>query len=191
MGKIDTTAIEGYADMTPEQKLAALENLELADPDYSGYVAKSVFDKTASDLAKLKKDNEALKKENMAKLSEDERAKQERDEELQKLRERNAELERNVAISVYKAKYLALGYNEALATETAQAWADGDHDKVIANTAAFLTAHDKQVKAGMLGEMPTPPAGSGTKTITAEEIMQIKDDVKRQQMIADHLDLFQ
>ena len=184
MGKIDTTAIEGYADMTPEQKLAALENLELAEPDYSGYVKKDVFDKTASDLAKLKK-------ESMAKMSEDERAKQERDEELQKLRDRNAELERNVAISVYKAKYLALGYNEALATETAQAWADGDHDKVIANTAAFLTAHDKQVKAGMLGEMPTPPAGSGTKTITAEEIMQIKDDVKRQQMIADHLDLFQ
>ncbi|MBR5276766.1 MAG: hypothetical protein IKU35_06500 [Bacteroidaceae bacterium] len=184
MGKIDTTAIEGYDAMTPEQKLAALENLELAEPDYSGYVKKEVFDKTASDLAKLKK-------ENMAKLSEDERAKQERDEELQKLKERNAELERNVAITTYKAQYLAMGYDDALATDTAQAWADGDHAKVIANTAAFLTAHDKQVKAGMLGEMKTPPAGSGTKTITAEEIMQIKDDVKRQQMIADHLDLFQ
>ena len=181
--KIDTTAIEGYADMTPEQKLAALEGFEVADPDYSGYVAKAVFDKTASELSKLKKDN-------LAKLSEDERAKQELADTLQNLQEENAKLKRDVAISKYKAQYLAMGYDEALATDTAQAWADGNTDKVIANHAAHIVAHDKQLKAGMLGEMPTPPAGSGTKSITADEIMAIKDDEKRQQMIAEHLELF-
>lgn len=182
--KIDTSAIEGYADMTPEQKLAALEGYEIADPDYSGYVSKATFDKTASDLAKLKK-------EALAKLTEDERAKQERDEELQRLKERNAELERTNTITKYKAQYLGMGYDEALAEETAKAWADGDYDKVVANTAAHITAHDKQLKAGMLGDMKTPPAGSGTKTLTADEIMAIKDDAKRQQMIAEHLDLFE
>lgn len=181
--KIDTTAIEGYESMTPEQKLAALEAYEIADPDYSGYVRKETFDKTASDLAKLKK-------ENLAKLTEDERAKQEREDELQKLRERNAELERANSISTYKAEYLKMGYDDELATSTATAWADGDHAKVIANHAAFVTAHDKQVKAGLLGDMPTPPAGSGTKAITQEEIMAIQDDEKRQAMIAEHLELF-
>lgn len=181
--KVDTSTIEGYAEMTPEQKLAALEGMEIADPDYSGYVKKDVFDKTASELAKLKKDN-------LAKLTEDERAKQERDEELQKLRDRNAELERMNTIAKYKAQYLAMGYDDALASETAQAWADGNAEKVIANTAAHIAAHDKQVKAGMLGEMQKPPAGSGTKTLTREEIMAVKDTAERQRLIAANPNLF-
>lgn len=182
--KIDTTAIEGYADMTPEQKLAALEGYEFADPDYSGYVKKETFDKTASELSKAKKDI-------LAKMSEDERAKQERDEELQRLRNENAELQRDKNIAKYRAQYLGMGYDDDLATKTATAWADGDFETVIANHASFITAHDKQVKAGMLGDMKMPPAGSGTKTITQDEIMAIKDDAERQRMIAEHLELFE
>lgn len=182
--KIDTTAIEGYADMTPEQKLAALEAIEIPEPDYSGYVKKETFDKTASELSKAKKDA-------LAKMSEDERAKQEREEELAQLRERNKELERTVSIASYKAKYLAMGYDDALAEDTANAWADGDFDKITKNQQMYLDAYEKKVKAGMLGKMETPPAGSGEKAITAEEIMAITDDAKRQQMIAEHLDLFQ
>ena len=53
--KISTEKIEGYADMTPEQKLAALEAYEMDDPDYSGYVTKEMFDKTASELSNTKK----------------------------------------------------------------------------------------------------------------------------------------
>jgi hypothetical protein len=44
MAKIDVTKIEGYADMTPEEKLKALEGYDVPDPDYSGYVKKDVFD---------------------------------------------------------------------------------------------------------------------------------------------------
>ena len=38
--RIDTSKIEGYEDMTPEQKVAALEGADIPDPDYSGYVKK-------------------------------------------------------------------------------------------------------------------------------------------------------
>lgn len=65
MAKIDISKIDGYADMTPEQKIAALEAFETEDPDYSGYVKKDIFDKTASELA-------AKKKELNEKLTEDE-----------------------------------------------------------------------------------------------------------------------
>ena len=34
MAKIDISKIDGYADMTPEQKIAALEAFETEDPDY-------------------------------------------------------------------------------------------------------------------------------------------------------------
>lgn len=184
MGKIDTSLIEGYADMTPEQKIAALESMELAEPDYSGYVKKDVFDKTASDLAKMKKDS-------LARMSEEERAKRETEEELEQLRARNKELERNATVSSYKAKYLAMGFDDKLAEETAQAWADGNQSKVIDNTAAFLAAHDKVVKADMLGKTPLPPAGSGVDTITREQIEAIKDDEQRVLAMAKHIELFQ
>ena len=44
--------IENYEYMTVEEKVAALEAYE---PDMSGFVAKSAFDKTASELADKKK----------------------------------------------------------------------------------------------------------------------------------------
>lgn len=181
--KIDTTTIAGYADMTPEQKLAALEGYEVADPDYSGYVKKDVFDRTASELSKLKKDAQA-------KMTADELANATREEELQKLRDRNAELERMNNISSYKTRYLAMGYDEALAQETAEAWADGNHEKVIANQAAWVEAHDKRVKAGLLGGVTTPPAGSGTKQITKDDIMAVKDAGERQRLIIANPELF-
>ena len=55
MAKIDVTQIEGYAEMSAEDKLKALEGFDIPDPDYSGYVKKDVFDKTASELAGVKK----------------------------------------------------------------------------------------------------------------------------------------
>ena len=59
MANIDTSKIEGYAEMTAEQKVEALEKYSIADPDYSGYVKKDLFDKTASELAQSKKDLKA------------------------------------------------------------------------------------------------------------------------------------
>ena len=54
--KIDITKIEGYRDdMTVEEKLELVLGYEIPEPDYSGYVKKSVFDKTASELADVKK----------------------------------------------------------------------------------------------------------------------------------------
>ena len=55
MSKIDVSQIEGYAEMSAEDRLKALEEFEVEDPDYTGYVKKEVFDKTASELAEQKK----------------------------------------------------------------------------------------------------------------------------------------
>ena len=126
MAKIDVTKIEGYADMTPEEKLKALEGYDVPDPDYSGYVKKDVFDKTASELA-------AKKKELTEKMSEDEQAKAKEAEERQALEEKYNALLRESAVSKNKSKLLGLGYDEKLADETAEAMADGDLDKVFKN----------------------------------------------------------
>lgn len=183
---IDTSKIEGYAEMTAEQKLAALEafDIEVPKPDYTGYVKKDQFDKTASELAKLKK-------EQLDKLGEAEKAKALAAQELEDLKTRNAELEKNAKIAEYKAKYLARGYDDALADETAKAYVEGDTDKVFANHDKFMEAHDKKVKADMLGGTGTPPAGSGDGSYKSkEDIMKIRDTQERQAAIAANPALF-
>lgn len=184
--KIDTAKIEGFDALTPEQKVEKLLAYEIEEnkPDYSGYVKKEVFDKTASELSKFKK--EALDR-----LSEEEKAKALVNEEMEKLRTRNAELEKNATIAKFKASCLANGYSEELATKTAEAMANGDMETVFANQQKFLEEHDKKVKADMLGGTPTPPVGSGKTGRTAEDIMKIADDNERIEAIANNLELFQ
>jgi len=158
MAKIDVSKISGYAEMTPEQKLAALEGFEVPEPDYSGYVKKDLYDKAATETAEWKRKHNAL-------LSEDERKKTESEEELTKIQNELATLRREKQESEHKAQFIALGYDEALATETAKALTAGDLAKVFGNQKKFLEAHDKTIKAEVMKGTSTPPAGGATGTV--------------------------
>lgn len=59
------------------------------------------------------------------------------------------------------AKYMAEGYDEKLAKETATALADGEMEKVFANQSAFLAAKTETLKKEMLKATPRTPAGEG------------------------------
>jgi len=152
--KIDTSKIEGYADMTPEQKIAALEAVEYDDRSAEVERYKSAVSKANSEAAEWKKKHNAL-------LSEDEQKKQANEEELNTLRAKVEQMEKEKTISGHKAQFLALGYDDALASETAQAMADGNTAKVFANQKKFLESHDKAYKAQLMGGTSTPPAGNG------------------------------
>lgn len=156
MAKIDTSKIEGYDKMTPEQKIAALEAFDHPAPDYTGYVKKETFDATSSELA-------ALKKKTREQLSEEERKKQESAEKLAQMETELASLRKDKTVSEYKAKFLAQGYSEELAAATAAALADGDTATVFANQQKFLDEYTKTVKAENLKGTPRPPAGSGSE----------------------------
>lgn len=164
--KIDVSQIEGYAEMTPEQKLKALEEFDVADPDYSGYVKKDVFDQTASELAEKKK---ALKE----KMTEDEATKQKEKEEREKLQSDYEKLLRETTISKDKAKLLALGYDEKLADETAEAMADGDSEKIFANQKKHLEAVEKKVRAEALKDTPKPTPDGDSKTMTLDKLRKM------------------
>lgn len=153
--KIDTSKIEGYVSMTPEEKVAALEGFDTPDPDYSGYVKKETFDKTASELA-------ALKKSSSTQLTEEQKKAQAANDKLTNLETELAALKKDKTISEYKAKYLAQGYAEDLAEDTAKAMADGDTAKVFANQQKFLSEYEKKLKADMLKGTSRPAAGAGT-----------------------------
>lgn len=167
MAKIDVSKIEGYEEMSAEEKLEALEALDLPEPDYSGYVKKDVFDKTASELA-------AKKKELRNKMSEDEAKKQEDQEEREKLQKAYNELLHETTVSKNKAKFLALGYDEELAEDTAKALVDGNTEKVFKNQKKYLESFEKKIKADALRETPTPTGGDGEeKHYTREEFRKL------------------
>lgn len=73
-----------------------------------------------------------------------------------------AELREAKTVSEYTAKFVAQGYDEALAKDTAKALADGDMAKMFANQQQFLENHAKQVKAEALKKTPRPGAGVGS-----------------------------
>lgn len=170
MSKIDVSQIEGYAEMSAEDKLKALEEFEIADPDYSGYVKKEVFDTTAHELAEKKKE---LK----AKLTGDEAEKQKQKEEQETLQANYEKLLRESTVSKDKAKLLALGYDEKLADETAEAMADGDTEKVFANQKKHLEGVEKKVRAEALKDTPKPTPDGDSKTMTLNKLraMSVSD----------------
>lgn len=161
--KIDITKIEGYADMTAEEKLAALEAYEM---DTSGLVSKALLDKATSEAA-------GYKKQLREKLSEDEKAKEERDEEFKRVSEELEQLRTERAIDSAAKKWMSLGYDEKLATETAKAMVSGDTEKVFANHAKFIAEKEKSLKAELLKDTPTPPPGEGSKGMTKEAFSKL------------------
>ncbi len=162
MAKIDVSKIEGYAEMSAEEKLKALEAYDVPDPDLSGYVSKEQFDKTASELA-------AKKKELRDKMTDDEAAKQKEQEERDNMQKELDALRRESLVSKNKARLVALGYEEALADETAEAMADGKIEKVLANQKKHLEAFEKKVRAGALKNTPKPTGDGDGKTITLKD----------------------
>lgn len=178
MAKIDVTQIEGYAEMSAEDKLKALEGFDIPDPDYSGYVKKDVFDKTASELA-------GVKKQLKDKMTDGEAAKQKEQEEREELQSKYDKLLRESEISKHKAKLLGLGYDEKLADETAEAMADGDMENVFANQKKHLDSVEKRVRADALKDTPKPTPDGDSKTMTLEKFRKLSP-AKRAAFFEEH-----
>lgn len=166
MPKIDTSTIPGYAEMSAEQKLAALEAFEYSD--LSGEVEryKNAVTKANGEAADWKrKYNE--------KLTDEER----KDQEAGQKDEIIADLQRKLAIGEHTAKFIGLGYSPELAAETAEAMADGKLDVVFANQQKHLKEYEAKVKADLIkgGPKPTGEGGAGKKP-TISELMKMKNE---------------
>ena len=150
--KLDTSKIAGYAEMTAEQKVAALE---AADVDFGdGYVKKALLDKAASEAADWKHKFQAT-------LTEQEQKAQQEAENLKKLQEERDDLFKQVSIGRYKTEFLAQGYSEEQANEAAEAMHAGDMTKVLAVQKAFLVDFGKKAEADALKGMKEPNGGNG------------------------------
>lgn len=158
--KVDTSKINGYAEMSSEEKLSALEAYEFDSPPPPSPVdngelerLKAALDKATSEAAANKK---ALREKQSA---EEAKAAQEAEERESILKELEA-LKKDKAISAHKAQYLELGYDAEMAETNAKALYSGDFDTVFSNQKKFIEAQRKAAAASALDSQPGLSTGS-------------------------------
>lgn len=157
--KIDTSKITGYAEMSAEEKLKALEEYEIEAPkDNSNEVSnlKEALSKANSQAAEWKR-------QFREKQTEQERAEAERAEREKAVEDELRSLRRDKAVSGYVAQCLALGYDKDLALRAAEAMADGDAASVLACQQDFLENKKKELEAAALGKQPPITPGKPPK----------------------------
>lgn len=151
--------------MTPEEIEAALDKLEAPKDEK----AQKEIERLTAALTKSNAEAAENKRKLRERQSEEEKAKEEKEQEVNALREENAALKKEKELAINKSQLIALGYDAALATETAQAMMDGDTEKVFGNQKKFLEQQRSLIEAELMKKTPTPPPGSDTDTMTKEK----------------------
>lgn len=156
--KID---IENYENLTPEEKIAALE------ANYHSVAQiKASADKAASEAA-------SYKKQLREKQTDDEIKAAEREAEFAKVMAEVEALRHEKLVGTYVASYMAMGYEEKLAKATAEAMAKGDTETVFKNQKIHLDNREKALRTELLKQTP-PPAGGGTDaTMKKADLMKM------------------
>lgn len=166
--KVDVSKIDGYSEMSAEDKIKALEAFEFEAPKQTedGEVKKlrEALSKTNSEAANLKRQLHE-------KMSEAEKAEAERKEREQQIEEELNTLRKDRKIATLEKAYLAAGYPADLAAASAVAQADGDTETVLKNQLVYLSDTKKKLESEALNKQPplsvgSPPAG---KPLTEED----------------------
>ncbi len=160
--KVDVAKIDGYENMTAEEKLKALEDYEFELPKQDD----SEITKLKSALSKSNSEAAEYKRQLRERQTDEERKEAERKERESALEKKLATLEKENLVKELKAKYLEAGYSPDLATASAIAQADGDTATVVQNQMAFLDQKKKDLEAEALKKQPTLSEG---KPLTSEE----------------------
>lgn len=162
--KVDTSKINGYSEMSAEEKLAALESFEIEVPSNDGEIEKlkAALSKSNSEAAEYKRQLRAKQTDEEAKAAKDEEEKSEMMKELEALR-------KDKAIGSYKSSYLELGYDAKMAEENAAALHAGDFAKVFANQKKFIEMQRKAAAAGALDNQPGLSTGEPLSSANVED----------------------
>ena len=161
--RIDVSKIEGFEEMSAEDKVNAVLAYEFEEPKAPDTNAEITKLKTA--LSKANSESAEWKRQFREKQTESERAEAERNEAFQKMQDELTTLKREKVLSEYSKQCMALGYDADLAAECAEAMADGRFNDVFAIQQRFMAAKTKEIEAAALNKQPgltpgTPPVQS-------------------------------
>lgn len=163
--------IEGFADMSTEDKIKAVEGLTFDDHSEELEKQKAATSKANSEAAEWKKKHNSL-------LSEDEQKRQADQEKLKEILEENQKLKREKSITNLSISLMKQGYTDELALSTATAMCDGDTATVLKNREAFNDAFKKKIIAEAMGGSNYYPAG-GSQTSGVDYQKQIEEAQSR------------
>lgn len=163
--KIDVSKIEGFDAMTPEDKLAALMGYEFEDPKPAD---NGEVTKLKAALSKANGEAADWKRQFREKQTEQERAEAERAENEKALQDELKSLRRDKVLSEYAKQCMGMGYDAALASECAEAMADGRFNDVFAIQQRFMEAKTKEIEAAALNKQPSLSHGAPPTSATAE-----------------------
>lgn len=163
--KIKDLLADAYTEgMSVEDIEKALESIELPTDN------TAEIDRLKNALSKSNSEAAEYRKQLRDKMSAEELKAKEDAETIEELIKERDALLREKTIAGHKAKYLALGYDEKLATDTAEAMVNGELDKVFANQKKHMETVEKKIRAEVLKETPTPEGGNGSDTMTKEKL---------------------
>lgn len=159
---------DAYKDgITVEEIESALADVEIPT-DQSAEIERL---KTA--LSKSNSENADWKKKHREALSEEERKAQEMADRMKQLEEQNAALLRESGVAKHKAKFLGMGYEEALASDAAVAMVDGDMDKLFTYQQKHQEALEKRIRADALKGVEKPVSDKGDGAMTLEKLRKM------------------
>lgn len=178
-------------NMTLDEINEALEGMNLVDPStLPKMVNKDVFDKTASELAKVKKQLKELQEKSMtdeeklqAELEKAIESQQQYTKELAKLRAKEIFVEAGLTEKDYEPLLEMVVTGDE---ETTKA-----HAKNMVNVIeAQKAATEASVKAELLKNTRKPPAGNGKGEVTKEQFKKM-NLIEKQKFAKENPDLYQ
>lgn len=163
--KIDVSKIEGFDEMSAEDKLNAVLAYEFEEPKAPD---NSEITKLKAALSKANSESAEWKRQFREKQSETERAEAERAEAEKAMQEELASLRRGKVIDEYAKRCMGMGYDATLAMECAEAMADGRFNDVFQIQQNFMEAKTKEIEAAALNKQPgltpgMPPVNAADK----------------------------
>lgn len=158
MDENETKKAEGTEEQTEslEALKAELERLKVENGKL-----KSAQTNASADASKYKKQLQE-------RMTEQEKAEAATKELIAQLKADNERMKREQEVAVRTAAYAGIGFDEVLAKQAAEAYGT-DHESFMVSLKAFLTAHDKAIKADAMRETPRPGSGSPAPAITQEQ----------------------
>lgn len=165
---LDTSKIDGYAEMSAEEKVKALEALEIEDNAAELERYKNATSKANSEAAEYKRKLKELEKKTTEGSSDTEK-------QMADLKEQIETLQREKTISERKASFLKFGMDESVADKCSEAFTNGDSEAFFGAMESFITDHDKAFKAELLKSTPRPngEGGKTPPTMTLESLRKL------------------
>lgn len=163
--KIDPSKIEGFDNLSADEKVAALLNQEIEVEQ----TEPADVTKLKTSLSKANSEAAEYKRLLREKQTEAERAEADRAEQYKALQDELASYRNKERVSSYKAQLMAAGIDPDTADLMAKSLPEGVSDEYFHATKSFLDAQRKNAEIAALGKQPSLSVGTPPKGMTKED----------------------